>query len=226
MKFRKTILLTLAPPLLALGLSMVGAPGHTSAASRFKGSDDKAVKAYCKKAIGKNASQSQIGACYQGYVFGYDGTGQQSKCKDIYKNNSKAIQACRNQGYNGGLHNSANVKSPSKNNGGTQPVGASKPADVCGKDPGIVISINIGCKNQGNPVADMLFAIIRVLSMGVGLVVVGSIVVGGIQYSASRGDPQATAMAINRIRSSLFALLIYIFGFALLNYIIPGAILQ
>ena len=72
---------------------------------------------------------------------------------------------------------------------------------------------------------DALFGFIQFLSYGVGLVVVGSIIVGGIQYSASRGDPQATAQAINRIRSSLIALLIYIFGFAFLNYLLPGFVL-
>ena len=86
-------------------------------------------------------------------------------------------------------------------------------------------SIDIGCRGQGNPIMDALFGIIQFLSYGVGLVVVGSIIVGGIQYSASRGDPQATAMAINRIRSSLIALLIYIFGYAFLNYLLPGFVL-
>lgn len=86
--------------------------------------------------------------------------------------------------------------------------------------------IDIGCKGKGNPIMDALFGIIRFLSIGVGLVVVGSIIMGGIQYTASRGDPQATAMAINRIRSSLFALVIYIFAYAILNYIIPGGVLK
>jgi hypothetical protein len=87
-------------------------------------------------------------------------------------------------------------------------------------------AIDIGCRGKGNPIMDALFGIVRFLSDGVGLVVVGSIIVGGIQYSGSRGDPQSTAMAINRIRSSLYALLIYIFAYAILNYLIPGAVLQ
>lgn len=118
---------------------------------------------------------------------------------------------------------------PVNNGGGGGGGVAAGSADKCGGgggNPSIGISISIGCKGQGNPIADMTFAIIRILSDGVGLVVVGSIIVGGIQYSASRGDPQATALAINRIRSSLFALIIFVFGYALLNYIIPGQFLQ
>jgi hypothetical protein len=92
---------------------------------------------------------------------------------------------------------------------------------VDGDDESVGLSINIGCRGKGNPVTDMLFAVIRILSDGVGLIVVGSIIVGGIQYTGSRGDPQSTAMAVNRIRSSVFALIIFIFGYAILNFIIP-----
>jgi hypothetical protein len=101
-------------------------------------------------------------------------------------------------------------------------------AQPCGQSPNPVYtpSINIGCKGVGNPITDATFAIIRVLSDGVGLVVIGSIIVGGIQYTASRGDPQATTHAIGRIRSALVALLIYIFGYAILNYIIPAGFLH
>lgn len=225
----KRLLPAIAIPLLVFCLCFCGLAGFTgkaSAASRFTGNDDKSVKSFCKQSLGGGASQFERGACYQGYVFGYDGY-DQSKCNDIYKNKPSAIQACRNNGYNNGLHNSANVSSPRQHKGGGGGAGvAAGSAEQCGNNPAVGISIKLGCRGQGNPIADMAFAVIRVLSAGVGLVVVGSIVVGGIQYSASRGDPQATATAINRIRSSFYALLIYIFGFALLNYIIPGAVLQ
>lgn len=83
------------------------------------------------------------------------------------------------------------------------------------------LSIDIGCKGKGNAITDAAFAIIRFLTNGVGLIVIGSIIVGGIQYSAARNDPQATAQAIHRIQSTLIALVIYIFGYAILNYILP-----
>jgi len=102
--------------------------------------------------------------------------------------------------------------------------------DVCGgtvdgKDLSVHTTINIGCKGKGNPIADATFAVIRFLSNGVGLVIIGSLVYGGIQYSASRGDPQATAMAVNRLRSTLLALFIFIFGYTILNYLIPAGFL-
>lgn len=86
--------------------------------------------------------------------------------------------------------------------------------------------IDIGCRNKGNPIADMIFGIIRFLSAGVGLVIVGSVIVAGIQYSASNGDPQAASKAKARISSTLIALLIFIFSYALLNYLTPGGFLN
>lgn len=86
-------------------------------------------------------------------------------------------------------------------------------------------SIDLGCKGEGNPIMDLTFAIIRWLSDGVGLVIVGSVIVGGIQYTTSRGDPQATAAAVNRLRSAVTALFIFIFAYAILNYLIPGQVL-
>jgi hypothetical protein len=99
--------------------------------------------------------------------------------------------------------------------------------DAYGKaNPTVRMSFNLGCTGHGNPILDVTFAIIRFLSAGVGLVIVGSMIVAGIQYIGSRGDPNATAQAINRIRSNVIALLLYIFGFAILNYIIPGQLLK
>ncbi len=111
---------------------------------------------------------------------------------------------------------------------------------VCGSDgnvgnvtPGedhhneVKVGFDFGCRGdaypgQLNPILDIAFAILRFLSTGVGLIVIGSIIVAGIQYSASRGNPQATEAAIKRITSSLIGLLIFIFMFAFLNFIIPG----
>ena len=102
-------------------------------------------------------------------------------------------------------------------------------ANTCGdgvNGKAVVTSIDIGCAGKGNPIADMTFGIIRFLSAGVGLVIVGSVIVAGIQYSASNGDPQAASKAKARISSTLIALLIFIFSYTLLNYLTPGGFLN
>jgi uncharacterized ion transporter superfamily protein YfcC len=78
------------------------------------------------------------------------------------------------------------------------------------------------CYTAHNGIIDLLFAVIRFLSDGVGLVVIVSIIIGGIQYITSRGDPNATGAAIKRLTSALTALLIFIFAYAILNYVIPN----
>ncbi|MDB5184878.1 MAG: hypothetical protein JWN38_686 [Candidatus Saccharibacteria bacterium] len=87
-------------------------------------------------------------------------------------------------------------------------------------------SINIGCVGRGNAIMDALFALIRFFSYGVGLVIVASLIYAGIQYSASRGDPQATAKAVSRIRATVGALVLFIFGFTIVNYVVPAGILK
>jgi len=105
--------------------------------------------------------------------------------------------------------------------------GASTTPYYCGdKSYGAYTSIDLGCEHHGNPIMALTFAIVKFLSDGVGLVVIASLIVGGIQFTASRGDPQATATAIRRIRSNVGAFLLFIFAYVILNYIVPGAILK
>lgn len=66
---------------------------------------------------------------------------------------------------------------------------------------------------------------IAFLSAAVGVAVVGSIIVGGVQYSSSANDPSKVTAAKNRIRNAIIALLAYIFLFSLLNFLVPGGIL-
>lgn len=83
-------------------------------------------------------------------------------------------------------------------------------------------AINLECRHQGNPILDATFAIIRILSIGVGLAVVAGLIIAGIQLTASRGDPQLRAKAITRISNVVIALFVYIFAYAILNYVIPA----
>lgn len=90
----------------------------------------------------------------------------------------------------------------------------------------VVTSINFGCKGKGNAILDMTFAVIRFLTLGVSLVIIASMVVAGLQFTASRGDPQATAASLKRMASNASALLLFIFAYAILNWIVPNTLLQ
>jgi hypothetical protein len=62
------------------------------------------------------------------------------------------------------------------------------------------------------------------MSFGVGIVVVALIIVGGIQYITSGGVPQRIEAARKRIINAITALVLFIFMYALLQWLIPGGI--
>ncbi len=90
----------------------------------------------------------------------------------------------------------------------------------------VTTSINFGCSGGGTPALALLFAVIRFLSAGVGLVVIASVVFAGIQYSLAGSDPQTVTKAKKRITNSIIALIVYIFAFAIINYLVPGGFLN
>jgi hypothetical protein len=66
---------------------------------------------------------------------------------------------------------------------------------------------------------------INTLSAVAGVVIVGSVIFAGIQYSASADDPQAVAKAKGRIINALIALLFFTLGYGVINWLIPGGVL-
>src|SRR6185503_12124266 len=75
----------------------------------------------------------------------------------------------------------------------------SKTGYQCGSGKNKVgVSINIGCQGEKcktsnkdgcSALLDAVFAIVRFLSAGVGLVVIGSLIWAGVQYSMAADDP-------------------------------------
>ena len=67
--------------------------------------------------------------------------------------------------------------------------------------------------------------ILKLLSGAVGGVIVLMLVIAGIQYITSAGEPTAIKSAKNRIMNAIMALVLFLMMFAILNFIIPGGIL-
>ena len=65
---------------------------------------------------------------------------------------------------------------------------------------------------------------INVLSACLGLVAVISLILGGINYTTSEGDPQKTARAKSRIFNTIFAVIAYLFLYTFLQFLVPGGI--
>jgi hypothetical protein len=80
------------------------------------------------------------------------------------------------------------------------------------------------CLNA-NPIVGDLNSIIDFLSAGVGIVIVGSIIVGAIQFTWAGNDSNAVSAAKTRIQNALIALIAFFFIFSFLQYLIPGGLL-
>ncbi len=66
--------------------------------------------------------------------------------------------------------------------------------------------------------------IINFLSAGVGIVVVGTIVVAGIQYTTAGENATKVEEAKKRIISGIVALVAFLLTFAVLQWLIPGGL--
>jgi hypothetical protein len=105
-----------------------------------------------------------------------------------------------------------------------QPSFAAKCGDV-------EVAIDVGCApgspsdpQANNPIIQYLRGIIKFLSGLVGLAVVGNIIVGGIQYITSQGEPANLTKAKTRIAASVISLIVFLFSVGILNYLIPGRV--
>lgn len=67
---------------------------------------------------------------------------------------------------------------------------------------------------------------INLLTFVFGLLAVASLIFGGIQYSASTGDPQKISQAKSRITSTIIAIVCYFFLYGFLQFLIPGGIFK
>ncbi len=77
----------------------------------------------------------------------------------------------------------------------------------------------------GGAIVAYLKMALQVLSAGVGITIVLMLVIAGIQYITSAGDPNMVKQAKDRIVSAITALVLFVMGFAILSFIIPGGII-
>lgn len=69
-----------------------------------------------------------------------------------------------------------------------------------------------------------LLKTINLLSVMVGVVVAGSIIFAGIQYSTAGGNASQVSAAKGRITMAVLSLLLFLFAFTFLQWLVPGGI--
>ena len=78
---------------------------------------------------------------------------------------------------------------------------------------------------SGSPELDeRLNQIVNLLSALIGIVVVASIIFGGIQYITAGGNSSQVTAAKQRISMSILSLILFMFAYTFLQWLIPGGI--
>jgi hypothetical protein len=125
----------------------------------------------------------------------------------------------------GTLPSGQNVTGTCSNNVGTCATCQSANAADCVSDNQDPAASNCG-ENGCDITGKYIDPAITLLSGLVGIIAVISLIVGGIQYSTSAGDPQKAAKAKGRILNTVIALVAYFFLYALLEFLVPGGIFK
>lgn len=101
----------------------------------------------------------------------------------------------------------------------------SSPVDYVKNIAATPIDCNEGLTREKCGITNYIFIFINVLSAILGIVITISIIVAGIQYSASAGNPQAVEASKKRISNAILALVTFAFMYGFLQWIVPGGIL-
>ena len=167
---------------------------------------------------------------------------QQQACQDKWAGNyladSQKVKNYRNSNCptsKGGNCTAKNHRVPAPSGGGeeirttiTCPVGGGGGGDTPEDDTAsgcadLKTSI-IQCSSGSGSIVGMLVQIINFLAVGVGIAVVGGIIWGGLIYASSNGDAGKTKQAITIIVNAVVGLLLFIFMYALVNFLVPGGV--
>ncbi len=92
--------------------------------------------------------------------------------------------------------------------------------NTCGEGVKTAIFGSGGCYSGG--IFGILGIAIDVLTIGIGAAAVIGIIISGIQYATSSGDPAATTKAKNRLIEILIGILVYGLFYGLMRWLVPG----
>jgi len=79
---------------------------------------------------------------------------------------------------------------------------------------------------QTNPIIGYLRAVIQFMAVGIGIALVGGLVVGGMLYMTARANAQQVQKGEEVIRNVIIGIALYVFTFSIVNFLIPGGILN
>lgn len=142
------------------------------------------------------------------------GSPKSGSTKSSTKSSTSTTTKCSTYNYQNGLCPDCQ----GSNAGGVSCSAANSGSDVAANP-------NSNCSSSGcDLIQKYVNPIINLLSIIFGLIAVASLITGGIQYSASSGDPQRVTLAKRRITMTIVSVFAYLFMYAFLQFIIPGGL--
>lgn len=83
----------------------------------------------------------------------------------------------------------------------------------------------ISCGSSSNLIIiNILIVVVNFMSIIVGLAVLIGIVFGALLYTSSSGNAEQAKRGIGYIRNAVIALVLYVFMFAIINFLVPGGL--
>mgnify|MGYP003616984024 FL=1 len=84
----------------------------------------------------------------------------------------------------------------------------------------------INCNGEGqDALIDVIKTVIKIMTVGVGVLAVGAVITGGILYSMAGSNPEYMKKAKTIWINTIIGLVIFAFFVTLTNFIIPGGII-
>lgn len=88
-----------------------------------------------------------------------------------------------------------------------------------------VNTVILGCSGAGSePITRVFMEIFNFFAVGIGILVVAGIIMGGIRYATANGNTGQAEQGITIIVNAIIGLLLFIFMFALVNWLVPGGL--
>jgi Type IV secretion system pilin len=78
--------------------------------------------------------------------------------------------------------------------------------------------------SQCDLIAKYANPLINFMAALVGVAVVAAIIIGGIQYSSSAGDPAKASAAKAHIRDAIIALVAFVLLYSMISFLLPGGL--
>ncbi|MBQ8984513.1 hypothetical protein IJ098_01490 [Candidatus Saccharibacteria bacterium] len=89
-----------------------------------------------------------------------------------------------------------------------------------GENVNTLAECNVEPDKEGSGLMDVIYAIINTALAVLGIVTVGMIIIGGVQYTTSQGDPAKATKAKNTILYGVIGLIIALLAFAIVNFVL------